>query len=69
MTIPPPSSTTFAEVLTTLAVLFIAIVTGCGPQSKETTPPFATARTTARDVHEPGVPVPTTVPPAFAAAG
>ena len=47
--------------LTTLAVLFIAMVTGCDPQSKETTPPAATARTTARDVQEPGVPVPTTV--------
>ena len=46
----------------------MAMVTGCDPQSKETTPPAATARTTARDVHEPGVPVPTTVS-ACAAAG
>ena len=30
------------------------MVTGCGPQSKATVPPFATARTTAREVQEPG---------------
>jgi hypothetical protein len=48
-------------VLTTFAVLLIAMVTGCGPQSNETRPPAATALTTAREVHEPGEPVPTTV--------
>src|SRR5829696_2732999 len=61
VTRPPPSSTTRGDVLTTLAVRRIAMVTGRGPQSKATTPPRATARTTAREVHEPGVPVPTTV--------
>ena len=54
VTRPPPSRTTDAEVLTTFAVLFIAIVTGSGPQSKVISPPLATARTTAREVHEAG---------------
>ena len=49
------------QVSTTFAVLRMAMVTGCGPQSKETRPPAATARTTAREVHEAGVPAPTTV--------
>src|ERR687898_606709 len=61
VTSPPPSRTTRGVVLTTLAVRRMAMVTGCGPQSNATTPPRATARTTAREVHDPGVPVPTTV--------
>ena len=52
-----------------MAVRSIAMVTGCGPQSKVMTPPFATARTTAREVQEAGVPVPTTVSAASGAAG
>ena len=58
---PPPSRTTDADVLTTLAVCSIAMVTGPGPQSKVISPPRATARTTARDVQDAGVPLPTTV--------
>src|SRR5687768_12141202 len=59
VTSPPPSRTTRALVLTTLAVRRITIVTGSGPQRNAMTPPRATARTTARDVQLSGVPVPT----------
>ena len=45
--------------LTTFAVRFISIRTGSGPQRNLMIPPFATARTTARDVQLRGVPVPT----------
>src|ERR1700678_1596178 len=57
---PPPSRTTLALVLRTLAVAVITMVTGRGPQENAITPPAATARTTARDVQLPGVPSPTT---------
>ena len=40
-------------VLTTLAVCFITMTTGSGPQSKVMVPPAATASTTAADVQEP----------------
>jgi hypothetical protein len=56
VTFPPPSSTTSALVLRTLAVTCITIVTGAGPQSKVITPPLATAATTAPDVQLAGVP-------------
>jgi hypothetical protein len=39
----------------------MVIVTGFGPQSNVMTPPFATALTTAADVHPAGVPFPMTV--------
>jgi hypothetical protein len=45
--------------LTTLAVCLISMRTGFGPQRNLMMPPFATARTTARDVQLRGVPVPT----------
>src|SRR5690242_20120729 len=38
----------------------MVITTGAGPQSKVITPPFATARTTFREVQLAGVPCPTT---------
>src|SRR5690349_2690665 len=61
VTRPPPSSTTSGPwSLRTLAVAFMAIVTGAGPQSKVITPPAATAATTAADVQLAGVPLPTT---------
>src|SRR5690349_12195016 len=61
VTRPPPSSTTSGPwSLRTLAVAFMAIVTGAGPQSKVITPPAATAVTTAADVQLAGVPLPTT---------
>ena len=60
VTLPPPSSTTTGEVLTTLAVWVITIVTGSGPQSNVITPPAATAATTASEVQLAGVPVPMT---------
>ena len=59
VTSPRPSRTTRRLVLTTLAVCAISIRTGRGPQRKRMTPPFATARTTARDVQLRGVPLPT----------
>ncbi|WP_433236042.1 hypothetical protein [Actinomadura nitritigenes] len=43
-----------------LAVAFIAIVTGAGPQSKAMIPPLATAATTAAEVQPRGPPCPTT---------
>jgi hypothetical protein len=43
-----------------LAVVFMVIVTGAGPQLKVITPPAATAATTAADVQLAGVPLPTT---------
>src|SRR5690349_1375134 len=75
VTRPPPSSTTAGPwSLRTLAVAFMVIVTGAGPQSKVITPPAATAATTAADVQLAGVPRPTTrsglrVSSARAAAG
>ncbi|MBB5959495.1 hypothetical protein FHS29_006116 [Saccharothrix tamanrassetensis] len=45
----------------TFAVAVIAMVTGSGPQSNVTTPPAATAATTASDVQLAAVPLPTTV--------
>ena len=59
VTRPSPSSTTRLLVLTTLAVAFIWIVTGSGPQRNLMTPPFLTAVTTAFDVQLAAVPVPT----------
>jgi hypothetical protein len=74
VTRPPPSSTTSPWSLRTLAVAFIAMVTGAGPQSKVITRPAATAVTTAADVQLAGVPLPTTrsglpVSAALASAG
>jgi hypothetical protein len=43
------------------AVALSVIVTGSAPQSKVTTPPLATAATTASEVQLAGVPLPTTV--------
>ena len=60
VTLPPPSSTTTAEVLTTFAVSVITMVTGSGPQLNVMIPPSATASTTACDVQLGGVPVPIT---------
>src|SRR5580692_6707545 len=60
VTRPPPSRTTRALVLRTLAVAFITMVTGRGPQENVITPPAATARTTAREVQRAGVPWPIT---------
>src|ERR1022692_5047952 len=60
VTLPPPSMTTCALVLRTLAVACITIVTGDGPQEKVITPPLATALTTAAEVQLAGVPVPMT---------
>ena len=59
VTRPRPSRTTRRLVLTTLAVRFISIRTGSGPQRNRMIPPLATARTTARDVQLCAVPVPT----------
>lgn len=56
VTLPPPSRTTSALVLRTLAVACITIVTGFGPQLKVITPPLATAATTAPDVQLAAVP-------------
>jgi hypothetical protein len=58
VTRPPPSSTTVELVLRTLAVAFMVIVTGSGPQSKVMIPPWATALTTAAEVQPAGVPLP-----------
>src|SRR5689334_3942432 len=60
VTLPPPSSTTTGDVLTTLAVAPMTMVTGSGPHEKVMIPPLATASTTACDVQLAGVPVPTT---------
>ena len=59
VTRPRPSRTTRRLVLTTLAVRLSSIRTGSGPQRNLMIPPFATARTTARDVQLRGVPLPT----------
>ena len=59
VTRPRPSSTTRRLVFTTLAVRRSSIRTGSGPQRNLMIPPFATARTTARDVQLRGVPLPT----------
>ena len=45
---------------TTLAVAFIVMVTGFGPQLNVITPPLATALTTAAEVQLEGVPLPMT---------
>src|SRR5215212_8090504 len=50
VTRPRPSRTTRRLVLTTLAVCLSSIRTGRGPQRNLMIPPWATARTTARDV-------------------
>ncbi|WP_158578867.1 hypothetical protein [Spongiactinospora rosea] len=63
VTLPPPSITTRELVFRTLAVCFITIVTGRGPQENVIRPPRATAATTASDVQLPAVPSPTTRPP------
>ena len=60
VTLPPPSSTTTRDVLTTLAVSVITIVCGSAPQLNVMTPPRATASTTAREVQLAGVPLPIT---------
>src|SRR3954469_23011582 len=61
VTRPPPSSTTSGPwSLRTLAVAFMVMVTGAGPQSKVITPPAATAATTAAAVQPAGVPLPMT---------
>jgi hypothetical protein len=57
-----------------LAVAFIVMATGAGPQEKVMTPPAATAATTAAEVQLAAVPLPTTrvgceVSTAFASAG
>jgi hypothetical protein len=44
----------------TLAVAVILMVTGAGPHEKRMIPPARTAATTAAEVHEAGVPWPTT---------
>src|SRR6187455_3145840 len=69
VTRPSPSRTTRDDVLTTFAVRSRVIVTGSGPHEKRMSPPLATARTTLADVHEDGVPLPTTVSATFAPAG
>ena len=48
------------EVLTTLAVAFITMVTRPGPQLNVMIPPSETASTTACEVQLAGVPVPIT---------
>src|ERR1700733_2973858 len=60
VTNPPPSRTTRALVLRTLAVALILIVTGRGPHEKRMTPPARTAAITAADVQPAEVPCPTT---------
>jgi len=60
VTKPPPSSTTFAWVLTTFAVAAIVIVVAAGPQLKVMMPPWPTAFTTAAEVQLAAVPVPMT---------
>src|SRR5262245_46967997 len=60
VTRPPPSSTTSGLSLKTLAVAFIVMVTGFGPQLKPILPPCATAETTAAEVQLAGVPLPIT---------
>src|SRR5437763_11018894 len=60
VTRPPPSRTTRATLLRTLAVAVSTIVTGAGPQLNVMIPPAATALTTAAEVQLAPVPVPTT---------
>src|SRR4051794_40706446 len=60
VTSPPPSSTRDGFLFLTFAVAVIVMVTGAGPQLKVTTPPAATAATTAAEVQLAGVPVPMT---------
>src|SRR5687768_15284454 len=61
VTLPPPSSTISGpRSLRILAVAFMVMVTGFGPQSNVMTPPWATVATTASDVQLPGVPSPMT---------
>jgi hypothetical protein len=60
VTFPPPSSTTEWLVFDTVAVAFMVMVTGFGPQLNVMTPPAATAATTAADVQLAGVPLPIT---------
>src|SRR6266508_3236823 len=75
VTLPPPSSTMAGPVsLRTLAVASRVMVTGAGPQSKVTMPPWATASTTALEVQLAAVPSPITwsgceVSTAWASAG
>src|SRR5437764_324139 len=57
---PPPSRVTNALRLSTRAVACMVMVTGAGPQLNVIRPPFATARTTAREVQLAAVPPPTT---------
>src|SRR3954447_1665486 len=60
VTVPPPSSTSFAVLLLILRVWLSVIVTGFAPQLKVTTPPAATAETTAAEVQLAAGPLPTT---------
>src|SRR5436190_9582690 len=60
VTRPPPSRTTRATLLRTLAVALNTIVTGAGPQLNVMIPPAATALTTAAEVQLAPVPAPTT---------
>src|SRR3954454_12810617 len=60
VTLPPPSSTSFAVLLRILRVWLRVIVTGFAPQLNVTTPPAATADTTAAEVQLAAVPLPTT---------
>src|SRR5919107_1851825 len=61
VTLPPPSSTIFGPfALRILAVAFMVIVIGSGPQLKVMMPPAATADTTASDVQLAALPVPMT---------
>ncbi len=62
VTLPPPSSTIWWLVFTTLAVAVMVIVTGFGPQLNVITPPLATALTTLVDVQPAGLPLPMTIP-------
>src|SRR5580704_10458208 len=62
VTLLPPSMTMLGPLsLKIFAVSSRTMVTGSGPQSKVTTPPAATAATTAAEVQLAGVPSPTTV--------
>src|ERR1700733_1360507 len=60
VTRPPPSSTIWWLVFTTLAVAVMVMVTGFGPQLNVMMPPRATALTTAAEVQPAGVPLPMT---------
>src|ERR1700733_10730393 len=59
VTSPPPSSTIWWLVFTTLAVAVMVMVTGFGPQLNVMMP-RATALTTAAEVQPAGVPLPMT---------